>query len=78
MVCLQETFCKETNPINFKHYQLYNHIKKDGNRASGGVSILVRKDIPQHKINIDTELQMITVKATQRKPINIYSIYTPP
>ena len=41
IVCLQETFLKESNTIKFKNYQLYNHFKKDGNRASSGVSILI-------------------------------------
>ena len=77
IVCLQETFLKETNPINFQLDHLYNHIKKDWNIASGGVSILVRKDILQHLINIDTKLQVIPIKATLHKQINI-SIYSPP
>ena len=72
IVCLQETFLKETSSINFKHYQLYNHFKKNKNKASGGVLILVRKDISQHQINIDSELQAIAVKATLDKLINIY------
>ena len=46
IVCFQETFLKESNTIKFKNYALYNHFKKDENRASGGVSILVRNDIP--------------------------------
>ena len=46
--------------------------------ASGSVSILVRKDIPQHQININSELQVITVRTTLHKPVNIYSIYISP
>ena len=78
IVCLQETFLKESNRIKFKHYQLYNHLKKDGNRAFGGISILVRKYTPQHQIHIDSELRAIAVKVTLRKPINICTIYIPP
>ena len=62
VICLQETFLKDTNHLNIKNYNLYNHLHKDGHRASGGVSILVRKDIPQHQITIDSELEVTAVK----------------
>ena len=78
VICLQETFLKDINQLNIKNYYTYNHIHKDGHRASGGVSILVRKDIPQHQITIDSDLQVIAVKATLHKPVNICSIYIPP
>ena len=77
VVCFQETFLKDKNQLNIKHFQLYNHLYKDGLRASGGVSILVRKDIPQQQININSALQVIAVKTTLHKPENIWSIYIP-
>ena len=64
--------------MNIKLFQSYNHPYKDGHRISGGVSILVKKDIPQQQINIDSELQVIAVKTTLHKPVNICSIYIPP
>ena len=72
VVCLQETFLKDINQLNIRNYT------KMDTGASGGVSILVRKDIPQHQINIDSELQVIAVRTTLHKPINICSIYIPP
>ena len=42
------------------------------------VSILVRKNIRQQQINIDSERQVIAVKTTIHKPVNINSIYIPP
>ena len=42
------------------------------------VSIFVRKDHPQQQINIDSELQVIAVKTTLHKPVNICSIHIPP
>ena len=68
IVCLQKTFLKESNTIKLKNYTLYNHFKKDGNRASSSVLILVRNHISQHQIHIDTELQAIAVKATLHNP----------
>ena len=63
VVCLQETFLKDKNQLNIKHFQLYNHLYKDGHRASGGVSILIRKDILLQQI--DSELQVTAFKTAQ-------------
>ena len=73
----QETSIKENNQININNYQAYNHLHKNGLRASAGVSILVRKDVPQNQISIDSDLQVIAVKITLHKSINICSIYIP-
>ena len=62
VVCLQETFLKDKNQLNVKHIQSNNPLYKDGHRASRGVSILVRKDIPQLQININRELLVILSK----------------
>ena len=78
VVYLQGTFLKDKNQLNIKHFQSYNHLYKDGHRASGDVSILVRKDIPQSQIHVDTNLPAIVVKATLHKPIYFCSIYIPP
>ena len=75
VVCFQETFLKYTNHLKIKNYNSYNYLHKDGHRASGGVSILVRKDIPQHQITIDSELQVTAVKTTFHKTVNICSVY---
>ena len=73
VVCLQEAFLKDKNQLHIKHFLSYNHLYKDGHRVSAGISILVRKDIPQSQIHVDTDLQ-----ATLHKPIHICSIYIPP
>ena len=77
VLCLQETFLKDANHLNIKNYNSYNHLHKDRHRASGGVSILVRKNIPQHQVTIDSELQVTAVK-TLHKTVNSCSIYIPP
>ena len=78
VVCLQETFFKNKKKLNIKHSQSYNHQYKDGYRASGRVTIKVRKVIPQSQIHVDTDLLAIVVKAKLHKPIHICSIYIPP
>ena len=78
IACFQETFLKDINHLQIKNFQSYHYIHKDGQKSSGDASILIRKDIPSHQININSELQVIAVKATLHKPINICCIYLPP
>ena len=79
IVCLQETFLKTNDDITIKKtHQSYNFINNTGHRALGSVSILIRNDIPQSKIHLNTQLQAIAVKVTLHRTINICSIYIPP
>ena len=54
VICLQETLKKSNDKTNMKNYEQYDYIHDTGLRALGGVSILIRKNIPQSKINIST------------------------
>ena len=69
---------KTNDDITIKNHQSYNFINNTGHRASGGVSILIRNDIPQSKIHLNTQLQAIAVKVTLHRTINICSLYIPP
>ena len=44
----------------------------------GGLSVLIRNDIPHSKVNIKTNIQAVTIKATLHKEVNMCSIYIPP
>ena len=77
LICLQETFLKEDKQIH-AGYQSYNYIHCTGQKASGGVSILIKNNIPQSKINLKTELQAVAIRATMHKVLSICSIYIPP
>ena len=52
VVCLQETFLKHSDNLNIKGYTLYNHIHPNGDRASGGSSVVINNCIPQSQIPI--------------------------
>ena len=56
VICLQGTFKKHSDKLNIKTFEQYDYIHDTEQRASGGVSILIRKDIPQNKISINTPL----------------------
>ena len=61
-VCLQDTFLKDTENITVRGFNLYHKFHETENRASGGVSILVNKNIPQSIVTLNTNLQTVTVK----------------
>ena len=73
--CLQETFLKTTDNINFKNYTLYNHIATENQKASGGSSILVKSNVPHRQIDINSNLQAVAVNVTLSKSITICSLY---
>ena len=73
IVCLQETFLKTSDDNTIKTHQIYNFISN-----TGGVSILIRNDIPKSKIHLNTQLQAIASKVTFCRTINIWSIYITP
>ena len=78
-ICLQETYLKDTDNISFKNYQLYNkYAKTEHGKATGGVSILIRNDIPHEEININTNLQAKAITITTHKKFTLCSIYLPP
>ena len=56
-MCLQETYLKPDDSINFKGFNMYNYIYEDGRRPSGGSSMLVHSSCPQREIVLTTEFQ---------------------
>ena len=75
-ICLQETFKNHSDKLNIKTFEEYDYIIDTGQRASGRVSILIRKDITQNKIN--THLQAIAVLATLHKTHHLLAMYSTP
>ena len=78
VVCLQETFLKETDNININNFTSYNYINTNNERASGGTSVIVNNRVPQSEIDLNTKLQAIAVSVTLHRTITICSIYIPP
>lgn len=55
----------------------FNYTHNSGVRVSGGVTILIKNDIPYSKINIINN-QAIAINVTLHKTMTIYSLYIPP
>ena len=81
VMCLQETKLSpnatigNNRPIEFKNYKIY---RKDSPGDKWGVAILVHTDIPQSLLNINSNLEQISVKIKFRnKDISVTSLYLP-
>ena len=78
VVCLQETFLKTDDQLNIRDFNTYNYIYSEGQRPSGGSSILVHSSCPQREIKLVTNLQAVAVSVTLDKEITICYVYIPP
>ena len=80
VVCLQETYLKETDQITFKGYDVYDKKATSvvDDRPTGGTSILVKRGSPHEVIQLTTSLQAIAVKVTLHRTVTICSVYIPP
>ena len=75
--CLQETFLKTDDQLNIRDFIAYHYIYSEGQRPSGGSSILVHSSCPQRAIKLVTNLQAVAVSVTLDKEITICSVYIP-
>ena len=77
-VCLQETFLKKEDSISIKYHSMYNTYFADGNRARGGVTVVVNNSIPHRLIPLNTTLQAVAVRISLHNTITLCSIYLSP
>ena len=64
IICLQETFLKQSDNISFRDYNMFNYICPDGQRTSGGTSVMVKSSIPHSQFDLNTNLQAVAVTVT--------------
>ena len=57
---------------------MFNYICPDGQRASGGTSIMVKSSVPHSQFDLNINLQAVAVNVTLSKKVTICSIYLPP
>ena len=61
VLCLQETYLKADDNLNFKDFNIYNCIYEYSRRQSGGSAMLVHFSCPQSEIVLTTDLQAVAV-----------------
>ena len=67
VICLQETFLKQSDNISFRDYNMFNYIYPDDQRASGGTSIMVKLSVSHSQFDLNTNLQAVAVTVTLSK-----------
>ena len=70
VICLQETFLKQSDNISFRDFNMFNHICPDGQWASGGTSIMVKSSVPHSQFDLNTNLQAVAVNVECKTAIN--------
>lgn len=79
ILCLQETFLKDSDIINIRNYTCtYNNFVNNNDRPSGGVAIFVDSKLPCSTVPLTTKLQAVAMRVTLHKAITVCSIYIPP
>ena len=78
VVCLQETYLKESNNITFRNYNLINKFAVGDGRGTGGNTIIINNRCPSRQIHLTTNLHAIAVSVTLHRTISICSVYIPP
>ena len=76
VICLQETFLKQSDSVSFRDFSMFNHICPDGLRASGGTSIMVKASVPHSQFDLNTNLQAVAVNVTLSKKITMFHLFT--
>ena len=61
-ICLQDTFLKDKDDITIKYHSIYNKIFTEGEKARGGVSVIVNDNIPHKPVSLNTNLQTVAVR----------------
>ena len=67
VICLQETFLKQSDNVSFRDFNMLNYICPDGQRASRGTSIMVKSSVPHSQFDLNTNLQAVAVNVTLSK-----------
>ena len=79
VICLQETFLRESKNITFKGFSSYQKPAQEINGVlRGGSAILVNSSIPHRQLDLQTCLQAVAVCISCQKAITVCSIYLPP
>ena len=76
-VSLQETFLKDSDNFTLKYHSCYYKHCSDGDRASGGVAVIVNNNVPHHAVKLDSALQAVAVSISLNKTFTLCSVYLP-
>lgn len=77
IICLQETHLTNKSNLAFPNFNLIsNH--QNSQKATQGVAILIKNNIPHSIINLTTNLQVVAIQTKIPFPVTIATIYIHP
>ena len=75
IIVLQEIKLTDEHPLKINNYEIY---RKGRTNHGGGLCTAVHKSLPSHKINFDTQLEILVCKVCFKNiNINICNVYFP-
>lgn len=77
IICLQETNFKDNFTAHLKNYEGYSKNRLVSDRASGGVPIHTKSNIPTKEVKINSNLETIAVSIELNEKFTICNIYLP-
>uniref|UniRef100_A0A1Y1LGD1 Endonuclease/exonuclease/phosphatase domain-containing protein n=1 Tax=Photinus pyralis TaxID=7054 RepID=A0A1Y1LGD1_PHOPY len=77
-VCLQETHLRPGQPYSLRNYSIVRKDLNTGQRAHGGVAIIIKEHFPFNQIQVNTPLQVVAIQILIPIKITICSIYLAP
>ena len=77
-ICLQETFLKHKDDVTIKYHSIYNKIFSEGEKACGGVCVIVINNIPHKPVSLNTNLQAVAVRLSLHNTMTLCFLYLPP
>ena len=69
---------KSSDKSKIKYSEQYDYRHNTGLRALSRVSLLIKKNVSQSKINTNTCLQAIAISATLHKTVGVCTLYISP
>ena len=80
ILALQETYFRANDNVNLRGFDHYfkTSVSEANGRAIGGCSIFVKKGVPHEPVDVDTDLQVATVKVSLHRTFTICCIYISP
>ena len=72
VICLQETFLKQSDNVSFTDFNMFHYICPEV------TSIMVKSGVPHSQFDLNTNLQAVAVNVTLSKIVTICSNYLPP
>jgi exonuclease III len=74
IICLQETNFKDNYTVHLKNYVGYSKNRRIADRASGGITIYSKSNIPTKELKINSNLEILAVSIQHNETFTLCNI----